>query len=237
MLRISWTTENLITGGGGDLELSETEHVLQFDAVTQVSHEHGATVTEHAVERGSVLSDHKRAEPDRVSITATVTNTPIGAPPPSGFTDGGPIQASEGTNEAKINALQFSRPFDRMVSCLATLRRLTNEPILVTVATRSATYEEMTVISCTGLREADSGDSLEFTVELQRLRLAYTETVEAPVPREARGGLNRNAGDQEAENAGDSAGGQSMAAGLLDAVPQEYRDQAADVLGSLFGGA
>jgi hypothetical protein len=52
---------------------------LHFDAVQVVEHSQTALVTSHPVEDGPDISDHIRPELPRISLTGTVTNTPIRA--------------------------------------------------------------------------------------------------------------------------------------------------------------
>lgn len=47
-----------------------------FDAVTEISPEDVATPTTHPVERGVNIADHVRDEPARITIGATMANTP-----------------------------------------------------------------------------------------------------------------------------------------------------------------
>lgn len=51
--------------------------VVEFDAITGENHDISATVSEHPVEEGANIADHVRANLQRVSLKAFVSDTPI----------------------------------------------------------------------------------------------------------------------------------------------------------------
>ncbi len=199
MLRISWNTQTTELSGG-DLTSRSYEHTLEFDCVTSETHEGVSVLTEHAVESGAPISDHKRHNPDRVSIEAIVTNTPLGVPPPSGYGSGDAITVSD-DKEGAGTVVLFSADFDRMGDVVDTLYRLRTENTPVTLSTRVLVYEDVQIISVTIPREPGDGDSFRLQIECQRVRVAVSRTVDSPAPREPRGSRTRNRGGQEAEGA------------------------------------
>lgn len=212
MLRISWSTatEGVVFSEDseeGTREVVFTENTIEFDCVTSETHEGVSELTEHAVETGAPISDHKRQKPRRLTIEALVTNTPLGAPPPSGF-DGGaaPITAEVRAEEigeagegqrARANVVVFSAAFDRMVDVFNALDALRAGDTFVTITTRIRTYESMQIVSVTSPREAEDGDSLRFAIECSEVRIAETRTVDAPIPREPRGATTTDRGARE----------------------------------------
>ena len=196
MLRISWSTSATSTSEAGDLESKSTEHTLQFDAVTSESHEATSVLTEHAVESGAPISDHKRANPERISIEALITNTPLDTPPPSGYGTSG-ITTSLSKEDDKVSVLLYSAKFDRISDVISTLRRLRLEATELTVSTRIHTYESVQLVSVTVPRTPEDGESVKVTLELQQVRIAQSRTVDAPRPREPRGRPRTDRGGQE----------------------------------------
>lgn len=192
MLRISWNTQTFAAGETGDLETRSYEHTLVFDAVTAETHEGTSVLTEHAVEEGAPLSDHKRVNPDRLTVEAIVTNTPLDAPPPSGYGNTS-VQASVGEG----NVVVFSATFDRIADVLFTLRRLRTEATPVTVSTAHHTYDNVQVVNVTNPREPGDGDAIRVNIDLQQVRVAQSRTVDTPQPREPRGAQTRDRGGQE----------------------------------------
>lgn len=259
MLSISWTTaeegvffpedpegENGVSEEG-IAELVFTENVLQFDCVTSETHEGISELTEHAVETGAPISDHKREKPRRLTIEALVTNTPLAAPPPSGYDDGTRVTAevqAEGEDaagegqQARAQVVVFSAPFDRMGDVFETLDRLRRDAVFVTITTRVRTYESVQIVSVTAPREAEDGDSLRFGIECQEVRIAETRSIDTPAPREPRGGTPRERGARE--------GTEETERSTLAAARDEYEtrraagdsrtDAAMGTLGALFGG-
>lgn len=219
-LAITWSSEET-SESAGEFVSSFTEHELRFDAVTTETHEMTAVVTEHSVEGRAAISDHKRPDPQRLTIEATVSNTPTGdVVLPSGyasFSGGGGTVKPQGP----FNTLQFDQSFDRVLDVFETLRRLAREPTLVTVSvsTGLTVYENMTVVSVNIPRDATDGASLKFTIDLIEVRIAETTTVDSPEPRETRGSRQQNSGTQETEDA-ESEGSEANRS-----IAAEYNDR------------
>lgn len=216
-LSISWSSETTDSPDGQTFDAdglgaitTSVEHTLAFDCVTTETHEGTSVLTEHAVESGAPISDHKRANPRKLTIEAIVTNTPLGAPPPSGYgasditadVSATTVQVADPggantTRSVKANVVTFSATFDRIVDVANTLGRLRLEATPVTISTRLRTYDGMQIVSVTEPRKAEDGDSITFTIECSEVRIAQTRTVDTPRPREARGRPRSDAGAQE----------------------------------------
>jgi hypothetical protein len=194
-LTISWNSAEE-TAAGEAITTTSVEHVLAFDAVTTETHETGSTLTEHAVESGAPISDHKRPNQRKITIEAIVTNTPIGTPPLSGFGPS-PVDFSERKSEAAGATVRvFTARFDRMTDALDTLDLLATTAITVTISTRVRTYEACQIVSVSAPRSAEDGDSLRFTIEARQVRIAEALRVDVPRPREPRGQDRASAGTQ-----------------------------------------
>jgi hypothetical protein len=257
MLTISWSTaeEGIIfltddLAEEGTRELVFTENTLQFDCVTSETHEGVSELTEHAVETGAPISDHKREKPRRLTIECLVTNTPLGAPPPSGLSGASQITAeiqpepettesgqSAPGQRARANVLIFSAPFDRMTEVFETLDRLRVEATFVTITTRVKTYDALQIVSVTSPREPGDGDSIRFSIECSEVRIAQTRTIDTPEPREPRGATTTDRGARE---------GSAPLSSSLATARDEYAerreagesrtDAFTGTMGSLFGG-
>jgi hypothetical protein len=188
-LQISWSIEDEQTEPDGTLTLASTFHILEFDVVTSEEHSAESDLTEHVVESTEAISDHKRAKPREISIGAHVTNTPLSNPPNSGFAQTQiTSQISPDTGDSRATVRVFSGEFDRLQDVETTLDRLRREAIDLTVETRVRTYENVQLVSYTIPRSADTGDALDISLRLREVFRATTQTVEAPLPREPRGG-------------------------------------------------
>lgn len=60
---------------------SGTEHTLDVDVVSSAVDERTATLTNHAVETGSVITDHVVVMPETISLELVVTQTPVADAP------------------------------------------------------------------------------------------------------------------------------------------------------------
>lgn len=194
-LAISWNSAEE-TAAGDAITTTSVEHVLAFDAVTSETHETGSTLTEHAVESGAPISDHKRPKQRSIRIEAVVTNTPIGTPPLSGFGPS-PVDFAERKSEAAGATVRvFTARFDRMSDALDTLDLLATTAITVTISTRVRTYEACQIVNVSAPRSSEDGDSLRFTIEARQVRIAEALRVDVPRPREPRGQDRASAGTQ-----------------------------------------
>lgn len=197
MIRITYSTESSsLDSATGERSLSSSVRSLVFDAVEVVNHEAAASLTGKAVE-GGVTSDHKRADPRRVSVEAWVSNTPLDAPPEGGLDATVSADAIEQTDTG-ANVIGFTSEFDRVRGVFNELHRLARNPIALTLSTPSQEYEDVQLVSVTTPTDAESGvDAARFSLEFQEVEVAETRETSTPIPREPRGARAADAGGQE----------------------------------------
>ncbi len=199
MLSISWATESesIDLDSPDVFVLSLTEHLLEFDCVTTEAHEWTAELSEHALEDGATIADHKRINPKRITIECLVTNTPLDQPPNSGYgRESSTIVARIGSEGAQV--LQFETEFDRIADVTNTLERLLNESTAVTVSTRIKTYDSCQIIGVTAPRKSEDGDSISFNITIVEFRIAVSRETSDLLPREPRGSDTPDRGSREA---------------------------------------
>ena len=195
----------------GYYESDSIYRILEFDAVITEGHEVTATLTEHPVERGADLSDHKRPGPRMLRLEGLVTNTPLGALPLTGGLFEDITASAQGTGSGKAVVTTFSASFDRVTAMLDKLTALTEGADLLTIVTDVRTYEDAELVSVTAPRVAESGDAITFALEIVQVRIADTQEVGAPVARFPRGRRARDNGAQNpAEATGDTAAGRAQ---------------------------
>lgn len=196
-LRISWSTEG-------------TEHILEFDAVVQENHTSESEVTQHTVESGEAISDHKRANPRAIELECFVTNTPLQAPPPSG------PQTQNITSSTRDGVLVFSQEFDRVSDVWAVLLGLQREAVDLTVTTTWQAYENVQLIRLSVPRSTPE-DAVSFNLSLQEVFRASSELVDDPTPIEPRGRRRRdqNTATQQQTNAEEDTSNQSILSRLF----------------------
>jgi hypothetical protein len=178
-------------------EDGDTFVIFEVDAVMSETHEITATLTDHPVERGADLSDHKRPGQRRYRLEGLVSNTPIGDVPLTGENStASDVTAEPKESPAKATVLTFSERFDRVRDMLDALTDLTESTQLVTITTDVRTYENAQIVSVVAPRTPDGGDSIAFAVDVVQVRIAETRDVGAPVPRQPRGRRTRDNGSQ-----------------------------------------
>jgi hypothetical protein len=235
--------------------LDGQERLVQLDAYESESHEDTATITDHPVEAGVVITDHVRDNPSSVSLSGTVSNIPMpGKPgvtsgpidlsveyqapspatrtielqvasPPITPSVGGLIRAGIGAiasavlgapkatvwgedkrrrESARATVLRYGSPQSRpqAVDLLLLEAKALKAPITVTTPLRTVTNLQITRLAPS--REVQSGTAVLFQLDLRAIRTVNSETVDAPVPAEARGASKKNAGSQNAKTKDDT---------------------------------
>lgn len=185
-VRLSWLDTG-IESDGNENNIQSTAHELMFDAVEAMNISSEASITKLVIESGATISDHKRAQPKRITLKARVSNDPIGAPLPSGT-------ASETIISAKVtktdvgNVIVYSNEFDRVQDVFDSLQTLVEHPILVLLETPNKTYDNLTVTSVTDDRTGPHYRGASFDIILDEIQSAETQTTTGiVVPRQPRG--------------------------------------------------
>lgn len=140
---------------GAKLGRSTVIEALELDASLSEEHTSEAEVTEHPIETGSDISDHKRKKPVQVKITGLITNTPL-------------------------RFFNFDSG-DAAVSAWDVLQQMQQSKVLLTVITSLKTYENMAIVALSAPRDAKRGHSLEFTATMREIFTAKSETVAPPL--------------------------------------------------------
>ncbi len=184
MLRIEWTQE---TGALAAIEADVSQHE---------GHEITSEVTEHAVERGSDISDHAKPSSGNVTLEGIISNHPIVVP--STQMDGvtGKIQSVSLSQGGSASVLRFSAAFDRMRAVDRLIQDLIATSTIVRIVTHLRDYDEMILTRFRVDLDAASGNSLPFVLDAKKLRLVETQRVQVPRPAERRGQTTRQRGNQ-----------------------------------------
>lgn len=136
--------------------LSATNVGFIIDAT--VSEEHSITVqtTDHPVERGFAITDHRRVQPKVIKLTGIISNYPV------------KLFASAG------GATNY------VVAAWNAFNQLKDSGELVSITTSLQTYENMMITDVSVPRDVKRGNILEFTVTAKELRIVDSEEVPAP---------------------------------------------------------
>lgn len=138
-----------------------------LDAVISEDHVYNSRVTNYPVEDGRIISDHIINEPVTLQITGVVSDTP----------------------------LAIFAPFNRSINAFNDLVEVHNRRELITVVTGIKVYTNMVITSLQVPRNIQSGQSLTFVIDMQKVFLDTSvrlilnnnspfEKTSAPIPRD-----------------------------------------------------
>lgn len=170
---------------------------IVIDAVESESHERGYDITQHAVESGASITDHKRRKADRLRITGTISDTPLGARPLAEATI--LFTSSVGIDDA----VQFpsEAAFQNFVLLQAS-------PDPVTIVTSLGVYRNVLFESLRVDRTPTEYHELKFTgVFVEYITVESVTVTQAPATRTARQG-EKSLGRVPTKQATESVAGQ-----------------------------
>lgn len=160
-----------------------TTNTLLIDATVNEQHQVNAQVTDHQVEKGASVTDHVRPLPRRLTLDAIITNTPITTVFSQPLALGpfvGDIDLQGGLSATGV--LQFRTEFDRAQSSYDLLSEAALNGAVFQVFTTLASYDDMIAVNLSVPRNVDSGNSLQFTLDMQQLNFVEVLTGQALPP-------------------------------------------------------
>lgn len=137
---------------------------LEFDTLDQETHEWNRDVTMNPVENGSPISDHIIRQPRKLTVTGMISNAPV---------TGVLTQLSN----AIANGFDGE---DRVNTAIKLLDSLYVSNELVTIYTKSYTYENMLIQHINIPRRVEDGDAVNFTIDAVQCNIVSTATTELP---------------------------------------------------------
>lgn len=123
---------------------------VTFDTVTLEEHRYASRVTHYPVEFGTIISDHIIKEPDVVSISGIISDTP----------------------------LSIFATFNRSVAAFNQLVELQSRRTPITLVTGIKVYTNMAIILLDVPRNMKTGQTLTFNMEFQKIIFDGTVQVE-----------------------------------------------------------
>ena len=137
---------------------------IPLDVVSARTHDLDATVTNHPIESGATVTDHRRRGPRRLSIVARVTDHPLGV--------ASSLRAAlDGSDSATAS---------RSRQAMAALERAHDTGALLKVVTKISTYKNMLIERITVDENLSIGMAIEFTMDLVQITKVQLRTAEAP---------------------------------------------------------
>jgi hypothetical protein len=172
---------NLISGKGKKVQIiRENKTVIEIDCTTQETHSRESPPTEFELEDGGTVSDHIILKQQALEIQGIITDTPISVInsaltavashfiPPIGI-------VAAGVGMALFNALKKSE--SPSVQAYAQLLKLQEERKPFDVLTTLNRYDSMVIKSISVPRDAATGQTLVFTLQLVKLKIVKPQTV------------------------------------------------------------
>lgn len=176
--------------------------VLIFDAIRTEDHTMSATVTEHPVENGSIISDHVIQQPDKLTITGLVSNTPIdliGSYAVTGKDDVlltaetiGAVKPEEATGAPKSGNIFTSKlganylinkgsSNARSNAAYIIMKNFLKNAIPVVVRTGLDVYTDMIITDMRTNRDARNGDSWSPSITFQKIERVQSKQVKIKI--------------------------------------------------------
>lgn len=168
--------------------------IVSFDTTISETHDQTATVTEHPIEDGSLVSDHVIRDPFVFSCEVYISNTPS-EDKGAGSIDTVEIPSRTNSPPLKIQALHFDEERDFVQETTEALQALVGQSCAVLTSVK--TYDRMVLVAASVPRAEYGGAS--FQLGFKQIRTVETRTVKAPQPVEPRGGSSQNKGGQSAK--------------------------------------
>lgn len=183
----------------------DSGRIVTFDVIENELHESVVEVSDHPVEVGVNVSDHVRPLPERLSLTAYTTNTPIAINP---FTQRGehkaialnvpqwtvPVEPTPGAlyraglqalgslfgePERVATVLVYADAFNAIYETFEILQELQTNAVLLQIVTPIKVYEDMILERVAAPRNAgDAG--VAFGLDVRQLRVVESGQVAAP---------------------------------------------------------
>jgi hypothetical protein len=137
---------------------SPSAGTLVLDAMPTATHAGEVEVTDHPVEQGANVVDHKREKPETLTLEGFVSNMPFG-------------QAGQDAFESGIDLAQTA--YQQLLAIKAGVD-------LLTIVTPLRTYASMVMTSLNVPESAQLGGSLSFTASFKQVRVVTSQTVQVP---------------------------------------------------------
>jgi len=174
---------------------------IEIDVVRDETHTLSNTVTDNPVEEGALISDHSRPDPDQVTLSCYVSNTPRSQDQMKRAASQG---ASDNTLLRPDGSLQIQQVADRGTRVFAALKKLRDEGTLISVATSLRVYgvsstEGMLITNLTFPRNSKNFDGLEWSIQLKQVRIVRNRATQQALNKDKRANKKDSKGNKTPE--------------------------------------
>lgn len=181
---------------------------LDVDCTLSESHKSEVDITTHPVESGADMTDHARLKPVEVTITALMSETPVGLEQNRrairiAHTD--TLSTRQFTVETTSAVAVPRGSMAYVQATIAKLEAIKKAKQRFTLVTSIRRYENMMVASIVVPRDSKSGDAITFTAIFREVRTATIRTTDARIPKVVSAAKKADKGKQVATPAGKQA--------------------------------
>ena len=141
---------------------------IQLDATLSEGHTNVARMTKNPIELGADVTDHVIIEPKRVSITAQVSDTPLGTPAFAQIVDSVNGLFGSSTEE---NATRSIAAYNSLIAVMEV-----REPI--EVQTKLKLYTNMIIVGISIVQDKDSSRIALMVISLEEALITASEIVQ-----------------------------------------------------------
>lgn len=148
---------------------------ISFDLLVDESHALEFDVTDHAVENGSVISDHIQERLRSVEVTGLFTNHSISK---SAFVSEGKLKSKDSVQIVDVDSARGQTIEGQPNVCLdkwKALQQLARRKKKVRLVTSLEVYDEMVFESLSTVRGPEDGDAIKFRIRLREIKTAKVE--------------------------------------------------------------
>lgn len=141
--------------------------ILTFDCLESENPDFDNDITEHPIERGANITDHKRSVSDKLSITVWVSNTPLSSAQTTRAVESvGVVFQTTALTDAPAGQVGYAE------NALSILKELRDSGELVVVVTPRRVYSDMMLKRLSPPFDAETGDAAKFILEFKQVRFA-----------------------------------------------------------------
>jgi len=183
--------------------------VINFDAVTSISHQRSAVPSRNPIEDGSDLTDHVTLDPITLRVSAVISDNPLSIveslltsalttiPDPTAF--------RIAISQASIARLVINKIQDRMQVAFDYFEQLYRNRIPFTFVSGLKTYRNMVITNYETPTDSNTGQIIRFNLTLQQVFIAEGRSVDLAANRDKIDGTSAASGSLGKQTANEAS--------------------------------
>lgn len=152
---------------------------IVLDCTVSATHTSDVTVTQHPVEQGFAVTDHVRKQPQKLTLTGIVSNTPLGKEVKRSF------NAGEGIVLETIGESGLANESGYAEAAFQFLEDLRSR--VISIETSLRVYDNMTLTNLTVPKDKSTGEALKFTAQFVEIRVVQNKLTTSVVTKDPKG--------------------------------------------------